>query len=91
MHENLLKSIEIAKQNGSWTFLDAIENLEIPNDLLLEFSKNRGTLEYFESLSKSAKKSILYWVISAKREQTRQKRILEIVENALQKNKFHRF
>ncbi|MFC6860173.1 YdeI/OmpD-associated family protein [Zunongwangia atlantica] len=91
MAEAGLASIEIAKENGSWTFLDAIENLEIPNDLLLEFSKNKGTLEYFESLSKSDKKSILYWVISAKREQTREKRILDIVENACQRNKPKQF
>ena len=91
MAEAGLASIKIAKENGSWAFLDAIENLEIPNDLLLEFSKNKRTLEYFESLSKSDKKSILYWVISAKREKTRQKRILEIVENALQKNKPKQF
>ena len=91
MAEAGLASIKIAKENGSWAFLDAIENLEIPNDLLLEFSKNEGTLEYFESLSKSDKKSILYWVISAKGEKTRQKRILEIVENALQKNKPKQF
>jgi len=34
------------------------------------------------SLSKSAKKILLYWIISAKRKETRQKRVLEVVENA---------
>lgn len=28
-----LKSIEIAKQNDSWTILDFVEELIIPNDL----------------------------------------------------------
>ena len=76
------KSIEIAKENGSWTFLDDVENLVVPEDLKEEFVKFQGSLEYFESLSKSTKKSLLYWVVSAKRKETRQKRILEIADNA---------
>ena len=81
------KSIEIAKENGSWTLLDAVENLEIPNDLKQELSNHKGAKAYFESLSKSDKKSILYWIVSAKRKETRQKRILEIAANAGQQLK----
>jgi len=76
------KSIEIAKKNGSWTILDSVEALVIPEDLKEEFANHKGSMDYFDSLSKSAKKILLYWVISAKRKETRQKRILEIVENA---------
>jgi uncharacterized protein YdeI (YjbR/CyaY-like superfamily) len=82
MEEAGYKSIEVAKENGSWTILDSVENLEIPKDLMLQFLNHKGALEYFESLSKSNKKSLLYWVVSAKKKETRQKRILEIVENA---------
>ena len=76
------KSIEIAKENGSWTILDAVEALIIPQDLKEELINYKGSMEYFDSLSKSAKKILLYWVVSAKRKETRQKRILEIAENA---------
>ncbi|MDW5290290.1 YdeI/OmpD-associated family protein [Formosa sp. PL04] len=76
------KSIEVAKENGSWTILDGVENLEIPKDLKQELAICKVASEYFESLSKSNKKSILYWVISAKRKETRHKRIIEIVESA---------
>ncbi|PCI00515.1 MAG: hypothetical protein COB81_08715 [Flavobacteriaceae bacterium] len=82
MQEEGFKSIEIAKQNGSWTILDKVEALVIPEDLKREFANYKGSMEYFESLSKSAKKILLYWVASAKRKETRQKRILEVVENA---------
>ncbi|BDS11536.1 YdeI/OmpD-associated family protein [Aureispira anguillae] len=82
MHEEGYKSIKIAKENGSWTMLDQVEALVIPEDLKEEFAKHKGSIEYFESLSKSAKKILLYWVISAKRTETRQKRILEIAVNA---------
>ena len=82
MKEAGYKSIEIAKQNGSWTILDGVEALIIPEDLKECFANYKGSIEYFGSLSKSVKKTLLYWVISAKRKETRQKRILEIVENA---------
>jgi len=82
MKEQGYKSIEIAKENGSWTFLDEVEALLIPEDLKGEFVNYKGSMEYFDSLSNSAKKILLYWIVSAKRKETRKKRILEIVENA---------
>ena len=82
MEEQGYKSIEIAKENGSWTILDGVEALIIPEDLKKEFANHKGSIEYFGSLSKSVKKILLHWVVSAKRKETRQKRILEIAENA---------
>jgi uncharacterized protein YdeI (YjbR/CyaY-like superfamily) len=74
-----LESIEIAKQNGSWTVLDEVEALIIPTDLEEEFKIRPGTKDFFLSLSKSVKKSILQQLVLAKRQETRQKRIKEIV------------
>ena len=82
MKEEGYKSIEIAKENGSWTILNEVEALVIPTDLKEEFANYRGSMEYFESLSKSVRKVLLHWVVSAKRKETRQKRIKEIAENA---------
>ncbi|MDO6803651.1 YdeI/OmpD-associated family protein [Wenyingzhuangia sp. 1_MG-2023] len=82
MREEGYKSIEIAKENGSWTILDEVEALVIPTDLHEEFLNYKGSMEFFNSLSNSAKKILLYWIVSAKRKETRQKRILEIAENA---------
>ncbi|GGH64940.1 hypothetical protein GCM10011318_01450 [Phaeocystidibacter marisrubri] len=76
------RSIEVAKENGSWTILDKIENLVVPDDFNLALSQNPKALEFYESLSNSIKKGLLYWVSSAKREETRNKRISEIIENA---------
>jgi uncharacterized protein YdeI (YjbR/CyaY-like superfamily) len=85
------KSIEIAKENGSWSILDGVEALIIPEDLKKELDNHKGAFEYYENLSKSVKKMLLYWVISAKRKETRQKRILEVVENASQNLKPKQF
>ena len=75
------KSIEIAKENESWTILDAVEALIVPDDLKTAFSKTKSASEFYESLSNSNKKSILYWLNSAKRAATREKRITDIIES----------
>lgn len=85
------ESIEKAKENGSWTILDEVEELIIPEDLEAAFQANEGSKDFFMSLSKSAKKMILYWVVSAKQQSTRQKRINEITELASQKLKPKQF
>ncbi len=84
MTEVGLASIETAKQNGYWTILDEVEELIIPKDLEIAFEKYKGSKDYFLSLSKSARKIILSWIALAKLQETRQKRIDEVVESAEQ-------
>jgi uncharacterized protein YdeI (YjbR/CyaY-like superfamily) len=76
------KIIEIAKKNGSWTILDEAEALIIPTDLEEEFQKKPSAKNYFLSLSRSDKRNILQWLVLANRQETREKRISEIVELA---------
>lgn len=78
------KSIELAKQNGSWTILDEVEELTIPIDLEIAFKIKPGSADYFLTLSKSVKKAILQWLMFAKRVETRTKRVNEIAELAAQ-------
>ena len=82
-----LDCIEIAKQNGSWTILDGAEALIIPNDLEEAFLKKPSAKSYFYSLSRSDKRNILQWLVLAKRPETRQNRIDEIVTLADQNQK----
>lgn len=84
-------SIDIAKQNGSWTILDEVEKLKIPNDLEKEFKKHKGSKDYFLSLSKTVRKMMLTSLILAKRPETRQKRIAEIAEQAGENKKPKQF
>lgn len=73
------KTIEIARQNGSWTSLDAIEALIIPSDLQHALEANREAEKNFANFSKTTKKNILYWIDTAKRSETRLKRIEKTV------------
>ena len=79
-----LAKIEAAKKDGSWNQLDAIDGLLMPADLLEHLSANVEAKHNFEAFSTSSKKIILFWIASAKREETRQKRIEETVRLAAQ-------
>ena len=76
--------ITIAKQNGSWTILDEVEELIIPAELEKAFETFENSKDYFLSLSKSKKKGLLQWIALAKTDATRQKRIFELAANASQ-------
>ncbi len=82
MTEMGLASIEIAKENGSWTILDEVEELIIPPDLEAAFASTPDSKEFYLSLSKSNQKSILGWIVLARLPETRDKRIKEVVERA---------
>jgi uncharacterized protein YdeI (YjbR/CyaY-like superfamily) len=83
--------VEIAKRNGSWSILDEVEELIIPDDLEKALQKRPGSKSYFLSLSVSDRKSILQWLMLAKRQQTRLKRTQEIAELAAQNQKPNQF
>lgn len=80
MHSSGLKAIKTAKENGSWTALDAVENLIIPNDLQIAFNQNAIAFNNYQNFAKSYKKGYLYWLNQAKKETTRAKRITEIIQ-----------
>lgn len=74
-----LAAINIAKENGSWEFLDDADNLVVPNDFQVILDANITVKKAYLALSSSRKKSILHRLLFAKREETRKKRITEII------------
>lgn len=79
-----LASIETAKQNGTWTLLDDVEELRLPADLAESLQASPLATSFFEDLSRTDKRNMLHWLLQAKRPATRQKRIAEIVDLAAQ-------
>ncbi|MBK9746279.1 MAG: YdeI/OmpD-associated family protein [Chloroflexi bacterium] len=77
-----LKVIEIAKANGSWSAIDDVEALTVPPDLGAALEQNPAASQFFYGLANTYKKGILQWIASAKRPETRQKRIDEAVAQA---------
>ncbi len=76
--------IEQAKRDGSWTKLDAVEDLEIPEDLSKALALYCAAASNFERFPRSAKRGILEWVSNAKTTATRAKRIDETARLASQ-------
>jgi uncharacterized protein YdeI (YjbR/CyaY-like superfamily) len=77
-----LLAIEVAKKNGSWSAIDASENMEEPDDLVLALEGNAKALEFWRQFPSGVRKTILQWILSAKRPETRAKRIEETVRLA---------
>jgi uncharacterized protein YdeI (YjbR/CyaY-like superfamily) len=86
-----LKCIEVARQNGMWESLDKVEALELPDELVKAFKKNKLAKENFDKFPPSSRKLILQWIASAKRDETRQKRIEETVTLAAQNIKANHY
>lgn len=80
MHKSGKAIIKLGKQNGSWTALDAVEKGIIPDDLQVAFDANPAAFENYQNFAPSYRKNYLYWLNQAKRQATREKRIVKIVE-----------
>ncbi|MDO9445433.1 MAG: YdeI/OmpD-associated family protein [Dehalococcoidia bacterium] len=67
--------IERAQADGSWSLLDDIDNLTMPDDLGAALDADAAARVNWEAFSPSVRKQFLWWVKSAKRDATRQARI----------------
>ncbi|MBD3882434.1 YdeI/OmpD-associated family protein [Phormidium tenue FACHB-886] len=77
-----LAKVEAAKADGSWNALDAVEALEIPADLEQALSADAAAKQNFEAFPKSVKRGILEWIASAKKPETRARRVEETAQLA---------
>jgi uncharacterized protein YdeI (YjbR/CyaY-like superfamily) len=72
--------IDLAKANGQWTHLDAVESLTLPADFAKALRAAPGARKHFDSLSPSARKILLYRIHNVKRPESRTKQIAAAVE-----------
>lgn len=79
-----LAAIATARANGSWEALDAVERLEVPEDLTRELDGTPGARAAWDGFPPGARKMMLWHVASAKRPQTRAGRVDAIVQAAAQ-------
>ena len=69
--------IDAAKRDGSWNALDAIDAMELPDDLAAAFAEYPDARRHYEAFPPSTKRAILTWVTSARTAPTRAKRIAD--------------
>lgn len=78
-----LQKVALAKLDGSWSKLDAVEDLTIPQDLGQALAARQPAEQNFAEFPRSAKRGILEWILNAKTPQTRARRIEEAARLAI--------
>ncbi len=85
-----LKAVEEAKADGRWEkAYDSPSKMTIPEDFLKELAKNKKAEAMFKGLNKTNLFSIGFRLQTAKKQETREKRIKEIIEMLAKGEKFH--
>jgi uncharacterized protein YdeI (YjbR/CyaY-like superfamily) len=74
-----LAVIQVAKKNGSWSKIDEVEALTVPEELANRLEASPNAKKNFEAFSRSVKKMYLHWLNSAKRPETRAARLTEVM------------
>jgi uncharacterized protein YdeI (YjbR/CyaY-like superfamily) len=82
-----LRKVKAAKKDGSWRILDDVEELKVPEDLVRALEGHPSAKENFEAFGDSYRKQALYWILSAKRPETKAKRVEEIARSAARNEK----
>ena len=82
-----MTKVESARKNGSWETLDRIDpiirTIDVPADLRAALDAEPRARDIFDGRPPSEKKLWSYWVVSAKKAETRTRRIGETVKRVL--------
>lgn len=85
-----LAVIEKAKADGTWDkAYDSQSNMAMPEDFLQALSKNKEAEAFFKGLNKTNLFAIGFRLQTAKKPETREKRMKEIIEKLARGEKFH--
>ena len=76
------RAVDVAKANGSWTIHDAVDDVQEPDDLAGAIDACPAARAAWNGFPPSARKQMLWWVVSSGRPQTRVTRIAKIVSEA---------
>ena len=80
MKEPGIALVKVAKETGTWDKSDRPEiSFEIPNELKSALAKNKKAKTFFDQLAPSYKKRFTGWISTAKRQETRDKRVSEAI------------
>ena len=85
-----LKEVEAAKADGRWgRAYDSPSAMQVPEDFLKELSKGKNAKAFFENLNKANTYAIAWRLQTAKKPETRAKRIQAILEMLKRGERFH--
>jgi len=85
-----IKEAEAAKADGRWEIAyDGQASMSLPSDFLEQLSKNKKALAFYESLNKANRYAVAWRIQTAKRPETREKRMKDILGMLAGEEKFH--
>ncbi|MCU0330062.1 MAG: YdeI/OmpD-associated family protein [Candidatus Kapabacteria bacterium] len=84
MHRRGVAVLRSAQEDGSWDRLVAIAGEALPADVDAALEARPPAKENFQAFPKSSRRATLEWIVQARTETTRQRRIQEVVEAACQ-------
>ena len=77
-----LAKVKAAQADGSWRSLDTAESLTVPPELRRALAAGGPALRNFRGYPASLRKAMIYWIASAKRPETRTRRLARLVSYA---------
>lgn len=85
-----LAQVEAAQKDGRWdAAYDSSKNMVVPEDFLVELKKDKKAFEFFNTLNRSNVYAIVFKLSTAKKEETRARRMKMILEMLKVGNSFH--
>jgi uncharacterized protein YdeI (YjbR/CyaY-like superfamily) len=82
--------IDVAKNDGRWiSAYDSPSNATFPDDFLAALAKNKKAKAFFDSLNKANRYAISYRLQTAKKPETRQRRMETILAMLARREAFH--
>lgn len=78
------RAIEVAKANGWWMLYDTVEDLIEPDDLTAALDASPAARSAWDGFPPSARKQMLWSIVSAAKPETRANRIAKVVSEAAQ-------
>lgn len=79
-----LKAFEQRKEDNSEIYAYEQSSVELGNEYEQHFRANESAWAFFQSQAPWYRKTATHWVVSAKREETRQKRLATLIEDSAQ-------
>ena len=85
-----LREVNAAKADGRWkAAYDSFGTATVPDDFLRKISRNKKAKAFFETLNRTNLYSIAYRLQTAKTPETREKRMMAIIDKLAREERFH--
>ena len=82
MHPSGLAAFAKRKENKSRIYSYEKEPASLPKDFLKKFKDNKKAWNFFQSMSPSYRNSCIHWIIDAKQDATKAKRLEEVIRDS---------